>query len=133
VRQIAIRDARAELASLSCDAWAGAPEAFATVAEDLGHLLAAEGRMVLLADKGGRPVGYLSGIWSERTLAIEEVAVLPASRRQGIGRALMGTALRDARTAALSVAESNLAARALYDSIGFTRAARHLVYELRHG
>jgi ribosomal protein S18 acetylase RimI-like enzyme len=87
--------------------------------------------MVLLADLAGRAAGYLSGVWSGRTLLIEELAVLPASRRQGIARALLSKALRDASSAVLSVAESNGAGRALYESVGFTRSARHIVYELR--
>jgi ribosomal protein S18 acetylase RimI-like enzyme len=89
--------------------------------------------MVLLAESDGRAAGYLSAVWAGRTLLIEEVAVMPPSRRQGIARALLSTALRDASSAVLSVAESNVAGRALYESLGFTRSARHVVYELRHG
>ena len=78
-------------------------------------------------------MGYLSGIWSATTLAIEEVAVVPERRREGVGRALLAAALRDARNAVLSVADSNDAARSLYRSFGFTQSARRLVYDLRHG
>jgi ribosomal protein S18 acetylase RimI-like enzyme len=133
IRQVMAGEALAQLAKLSRDAWVGAPDTFATRAEDLDRLFAQSGRMLLLAEVDGRGVGYLSGIWSGRTLAIEEVAVLPDSRRKGIGRALLSVALRDASNAVLSVAESNVAARALYESTGFTRSARHLVFELRHG
>jgi ribosomal protein S18 acetylase RimI-like enzyme len=66
-----------------------------------------------------------------RTLAIEELAVFPRFRRKGVARALAARALAGARGAVLSVAESNEAGRALYRSLGFTRAARHLVLERR--
>jgi ribosomal protein S18 acetylase RimI-like enzyme len=133
VRQMCADEARAELAGLCNDAWADAPEAFATRPDDLAQLFAHDARMVLVAETAGCAVGYLSGVWIGPTFAIEEVAVLPRSRRRGVGRALLATALRDAASAILSVAESNLAARALYESIGFTQSRRHLIYELRHG
>jgi ribosomal protein S18 acetylase RimI-like enzyme len=105
---------------------------FAAHADDLVQLFTRPGRMVLLARSGARAVGYLSAVWSERMLAIEEVAVVPEARRQGIARSLVSAALRDAAGAVLSVAEANPGARALYHSFGFTQSARHLVYELRH-
>jgi ribosomal protein S18 acetylase RimI-like enzyme len=133
IRQIGRVDAVAELERLSRSAWDGAPETFPTRANDVERLFESSGRMVLLAESDGRAAGYLSAVWAGRTLLIEEVAVMPPSRRQGIARALLSTALRDASSAVLSVAESNVAGRALYESLGFTRSARHVVYELRHG
>ena len=133
VRQIAAGAALPEIAELFRDAWAGVPEAFATSPDDLSRLLADDGRMVLVAETDGRPAGYLSGVWMGPTFAIEELAVRPVSRRRGVGRALLATAMRDAANAVLWVAESNVAARSLYQSIGFTQSARYVVYELRHG
>jgi ribosomal protein S18 acetylase RimI-like enzyme len=118
---------------LSADAWAGAPDAFASRADEIAQLFGEEGRVVLLAETEGRPLGYLSGVQLGRTLGIEEVAVLPEFRRMGIGRALLGRALAKEQGAVLSVGESNKAARAMYRSMGFTQTARRLVLELRNG
>ena len=113
----------------------GAPDTFATRSDELAQLLSELGRVVLLAHEGGRPVGYLSGVFLGKTLGIEEVAVLPALRRMGVGRALVTAALaREAPKAAiLSVGEENKAARALYRALGFTQTARKVVFELFGG
>jgi ribosomal protein S18 acetylase RimI-like enzyme len=71
-------------------------------------------------------------VWLGETLGIEEVAVLPDLRRAGLGRALVESALsRGATAAVLSVSESNRAARALYQELGFTQTARKLIWERR--
>jgi ribosomal-protein-alanine N-acetyltransferase len=136
--QLALRlvDARdlvgaAELGRLANDAWAGAPDAFETRADDLSRALAEPGRLVLLARFGDEGAGYLSAVRRGSALAIEEVAVLPGMRRRGIGRALVERALREARPACalLAVDEANRAARALYESLGFVRSDRRLVFE----
>jgi len=133
VKRLATGEALRDLERLSREAWAGAPDTFATRSDEVAQLFAEEGRLVLLAEPEGRAVGYLSAVWLGRTLAIEEVAVLPEFRRTGIGRALVAAGLSGAAHAVLSVAESNRAARALYRSLGFTVSARRLVHELRHG
>lgn len=119
------------LERLSSEAWAGAPDAFASRPDEIAQLFGKDDRLVLLAESGGRPMGYLAGVRLGRTLGIEEVAVLPGFRRMGIGRALVSQALSGAKGAVLSVAESNAAARALYRSLGFSQTARRIVYERR--
>jgi len=133
VRQLGPGEAAQDLERLSRDAWAGAPDGFATRSGEMAELFAEEGRLVLLAEADRRAVGYLSAAWLGKTLGIEEVAVLPELRRRGIGRALVATALPGAAHAVLSVAESNRAARALYASLGFSVSGRRLVHELRRG
>jgi len=59
--------------------------------------------------------------------------VLPEYRRMGIGRSLVVRALAGVQGAVLSVAESNVPARALYRSLGFRQTARRVVLELRRG
>jgi ribosomal protein S18 acetylase RimI-like enzyme len=118
---------------LSAEAWAGAPDAFASRADEIAQLFGEEGRLVLLAETEGKPLGYLSGVQLGRTLGIEEVAVLPEFRRMGIGRALIARALEKEQGAVLTVGESNKAARALYRSLGFSQTARRVVLELRNG
>jgi len=122
-----------ELERLSREAWAGAPDTFATRSDEVAQLFGEEGRLVLLAEAERRAVGYLSGVRLGQTLGIEEVAVLPEFRRMGIGRALLAAALEGTAHAVLSVAESNRPARALYRSLGFSVSARRLVHELRRG
>jgi ribosomal protein S18 acetylase RimI-like enzyme len=126
-------EAMRELERLSREAWAGAPDTFATRSDEVAQLFGEEGRLVLLAEAERRAVAYLSAVRLGRTLGIEEVAVLPEFRRMGIGRGLLAAALEGTAHAVLSVAESNGPARALYRSFGFTVSARRLVHELRHG
>lgn len=122
-----------DLQRLSDEAWAGAPDSFATRADEIAQLFGEQGRLVLIAESEGRAIGYLSGIWLGKTLGIEEVAVLPDFRRAGVGRALLCRALgqEKAAHAVLSVSEANKPARALYRSLGFSQAARRVILELR--
>jgi ribosomal-protein-alanine N-acetyltransferase len=123
-----------QLSRLTDAAWAGAPDAFQTRADELAQLMSELGRLVILASADGRGVGYLSGVWLGKTLGIEEVAVLPDYRRAGIGRALVTFALQqNARAAILSVSEENRAARAMYRALGFKETARKLIYTLQGG
>jgi len=116
----------AALRTLLDEAWRGAPDVFAPRPDD--EVFAGD-RLLWLAERDGQPAGYLAARTLGRGVAIEELAVLPDARRHGIGRALVLHALQGARGAMLSVAEDNLAARALYESLGFTASSRRLVYE----
>jgi ribosomal protein S18 acetylase RimI-like enzyme len=133
IRRLGPGEAMRELERLSREAWAGAPDTFATRSDEIAQLFGEEGRLVLLAEVERRAAGYLSAVRLGRTLGIEEVAVLPELRRMGIGRALLAAALEGMAHAVLSVAESNRPARALYRSMGFSVSARRLVHELRRG
>jgi ribosomal protein S18 acetylase RimI-like enzyme len=130
IRAAAAKDAGA-LTRLSTEAWAGAPDTYASRADEIAQLFGEEGRVALLAEADARPVAYLSGVQLGRTLGIEEVAVLPDFRRMGIGRALVVHALRNEQGAVLSVSEANKPARALYRSLGFAQTARRIVLERR--
>jgi ribosomal-protein-alanine N-acetyltransferase len=78
----------------------------------------------LLARLGSRPVGFLL---CRRVLDEAEILSLgahPELRRRGVGRGLLGAAFTRAATEGaglmfLEVAQDNLAARALYDAMGF--------------
>ena len=87
--------------------------------------------LVLLALDGGRPVGVavcffgLSTFLARPLLNIHDLAVVPANRGQGIGRALLKTAERRALQRGcckltLEVQEDNTRARNLYGRFGFT-------------
>ncbi|HEY5675800.1 MAG TPA: GNAT family N-acetyltransferase [Myxococcales bacterium] len=116
---------------LSAEAWAGAPDAFVSHADDVAQILSGPGRLALLAQWEGRPAGYLAAVRLGGALGIEQVAVLPHFRRLGIGRALVAYALREGTAALLSVSEDNAEGRALYRSLGFETAARRLILERR--
>jgi ribosomal protein S18 acetylase RimI-like enzyme len=130
IRRAARRDEQA-LRRLSNDAWAGSPDAIASRPDEIAQLFAEEDRLVLLAESAGSAMGYLSAVQLGSMLGIEEVAVLPEFRRRGVARALIAHALADARSAVLSVSESNVPGRALYRALGFRQTARRLVFELR--
>lgn len=121
------------LKRLSAEAWAGAPDTFASRADEIAQLFGDDGRVALIAEAEDKIAGYLAGVQLGGTLGIEEVAVLPGFRRMGIGRALVAHALRNQQGAVLSVSEANEPARALYKSLGFGQTARRIVLERRPG
>jgi len=83
--------------------------------------------------ESARLLGYLC-LWEVADeLHITNIAVHPASRRQGVGRSLLGTVLEEARgrglrLVVLEVRPSNLEARALYESFGFRVVGRRRGY-----
>ena len=85
-------------------------------------------------DGGDEPDGlavlrFRAAIWSTGLECyLAELYVTPARRGQGLGRALMEAVLREARnrgadTMDIGVDEPDLAARRLYESLGFTNRA----------
>lgn len=72
----------------------------------------------------GPPLGYALGWWVIDELELLAVGVLPAARRQGVGRRLLEHVIEASRASGgrrilLEVARSNAAARRLYESAGF--------------
>jgi GNAT superfamily N-acetyltransferase len=118
------------------------------LSERLGELLAAEEIVVLLA--GDSPLGFAlfrlrPSLWSKAgDVYLEELYVVPSRRGQGIGGALLDTAIETARQMGanhfeLTTGEGDVEARALYKSRGFTNregapdGPRMLYYELELG
>ena len=102
------------------------------LAERIQQLLKGGDTLVLLAGDGPDGLAVLrfrAAIWSAGLECyMAELYVAPASRGQGLGRALMEAALRQARdrgadTMDIGVDEPDLAARRLYESLGFTNRA----------
>ena len=105
------------------------------LAERIRQLLEGGDTLILLAGNGpGGPDGlavlrFRAAIWSAGLECyLAELYVVPASRGQGLGRALMETALHQARsrgadTMDIGVDEPDHAARHLYESLGFTNRA----------
>jgi ribosomal protein S18 acetylase RimI-like enzyme len=99
------------------------------LAERIRELLAGGDTMVLLGGAGPDGVAVLRfrpAIWT-RTLEcyLAELYVAPERRGQGLGRALMEAAMEAARREGatyidLATGEDDVAARALYESLGFS-------------
>ncbi|MDD2213885.1 MAG: N-acetyltransferase [Oscillospiraceae bacterium] len=80
-----------------------------------------------------RLLGYISWVQVLDTAEINNLAVAPACRRQGVGRRLLQlmqaqSTAAGALTARLEVAETNWAARELYRSCGFYEVGRRKGY-----
>ena len=101
--------------------------------ENARRMLEVDEMTVLLG--GGGPDGiallrFRTSVWTGRPEAhLQELYVAPRLRGRGIGRALLEAALATAREAGatfidLGTAETDTAARALYESLGFTNRER---------
>ena len=103
-------------ASAFTDPWS--PEQLAAELENpVARVWVAEG-------SEGTLLGHISVWIIPDEMEILDVAVSPAARRQGTGRALVQHAIQaartaDCRTAFLEVRRSNVAALALYEGLGF--------------
>src|ERR1700751_1627233 len=102
------------------------------LADRMRQLLKSGDTLVLLAGDGPDGLAVLrfrAAIWSTGLECyLAELYVTPDRRGQGLGRALMEAALREARkrgadTMDIGVDEPDLAARHLYESLGFTNRA----------
>jgi ribosomal protein S18 acetylase RimI-like enzyme len=101
----------------------------ALIAERMRDLLPGSDPAVLLADPGPSGLAVLRfrpGIYSSAVECyLAELYVVPDRRGHGLGRALMEAALELARSEGaeyidLGTSEADVAARALYESLGFT-------------
>jgi ribosomal protein S18 acetylase RimI-like enzyme len=99
------------------------------LAARIEQLLAGGDTAVLLAGAGPDGLAVLRfrpAIWSEALECyLAELYVVPAMRGRGLGRALMNAAMQFARERGadymdLGTAETDLAARSLYESLGFS-------------
>ena len=101
----------------------------AKIAERVRELLAARDTVVLLAGDGPDGLAVLrfrASIWIDALECyVAELYVVPDKRGRGIGRALMEEVLDVARREGaghieLNTSDDDVAARALYESLGFT-------------
>lgn len=88
-----------------------------------------------IAEVNGTVVGFLvtrelvpDGTRFEGEREILNLAVTPSWRRRGIARALLHHELRNAAIRFLEVRESNVAARSLYQQMGFEEIGRRSDY-----
>jgi ribosomal protein S18 acetylase RimI-like enzyme len=101
----------------------------AALTEYVSALLAAGEMTVLLAGEGPDAISLIRfrpSVWTSGPEAhLQELYVAPALRGRGIGRALLEATIAAARAAGasgidLNTGETDTAARALYESMGFT-------------
>lgn len=90
-------------------------------------------RIACVAVQRGRVIGFIAGRLVLREAEIENIAVAPGFRRQGIAAALVESFLdisarRGTTVVRLEVRESNLAARRLYEACGFKADATRAAY-----
>jgi [ribosomal protein S18]-alanine N-acetyltransferase len=95
----------------------------------IGLQLALPGVFGLIDDAGGMVLARIAGDEAE----VLTLAVIPANRCHGLGRALLDAALRamrdrGARVVFLEVSEANQAARVLYAAAGFIEVGRRRRY-----
>ena len=98
--------------------------------ETWARMLARADVVVLVAERDGEPVGYVSAVrrlhlWlGEDILALDDVFVRPAARDAGVGRLLMLELARLARDERLAIRwemrADNLAAQRFYARLGAT-------------
>jgi ribosomal protein S18 acetylase RimI-like enzyme len=98
------------------------------IAERIRELFAGDDTAILLAGSGPDGLAILRFRLAITTPGLEcylaELYVVPARRGQGLGRALMNAAIDEARARGadymdLGTSEDDVAARALYESLGF--------------
>ena len=88
----------------------------------------------LIIEREGEPIGRLYVDETPDDLHIVDIALLPGSRGQGIGRAVLEDVLDQARGLGLGVTihvERHNPARSLYERLGFDMVAEGGVYDLR--
>jgi len=91
-----------------------------------------------LIERAQEPRGFIMAWTAAGDGEILTVAVIPEARRTGIGAALVSAAgaaalLRGAASLHLEVAETNVAARALYAKLGYEEAGRRAGYYAGEG
>ena len=90
------------------------------------------GRMLLVLSDGEQVQGFIAGAQAGDDWEIENIAVAPPLQRRGLGSQLLCEFLNRVRQPGLAVLlevrESNLAARKLYEKIGFVQVGRRTGY-----
>lgn len=108
-------------------------------AADIGELTAGQGGFALMVEEDDAALGFILCRTVGEEAEILTLAVDPAARRRGLGRALVDAAsgaaqMAGARTLFLEVAHDNAPALALYEAAGFARAGlRRGYYDLGGG
>jgi [ribosomal protein S18]-alanine N-acetyltransferase len=126
-----IRQAGAADIKAICKVLCSSPEAGQWSEPAVGRLCDEES--VLVGEVDGQIAGFIVARAIGPEWEIENVAVAPGFRRQGIARRLVAAVIaharqEDAAAIYLEVRESNAAARGLYSSFGFVESTRRPAY-----
>jgi len=106
--------------------------------DSLRALLGTPGALALIAEAGGRPLGFILCRTAADEAEVLTIGVRPSERRRGAGGRLLDAALArlgaiGIRRVFLEVGVDNQAARALYASRGFAPVGRRPAYYPRPG
>ncbi|MET8044724.1 GNAT family N-acetyltransferase [Micromonospora sp. NPDC005215] len=132
-RRESIRQVRAAEAGLYTDTLTRgfeAPEdAFGSLMG--GGVLDADPVAGYLAEESGRPVGTGLGLRTHGVLGVFNIAVLPAARGRGVGRAITEAVLRDGIAAGAEAAYLHPSAmgRPLYEAMGFRLVENWTIFQ----
>lgn len=90
-------------------------------------------RLLLVAECGEHLLGFLVASTATQEWELENIAVSPAVRRQGVGRALISTLINEAKSSKATeirqeIRASNLAAQQLGQSVGFVQEGQRKGY-----
>ncbi|MGS2642676.1 GNAT family N-acetyltransferase [Streptosporangium sp. LJ11] len=98
-----------------------------------GGVLDADPITGYLAEESGRPTGTGLGIRAPGVVGVFNIAVVPAARSRGLGRAITETVLLDGVAAGADAAYLHTSAmgRPLYESMGFRPVEKWTVFEAR--
>jgi ribosomal-protein-alanine N-acetyltransferase len=93
----------------------------------------AQERTALVIEEGGLVQGFLIARQVAKEWEIENIAIVGAARRRGLGSRLLGEFLHHSRSKGgqevfLEVRESNVAAQALYGKWAFVKSGRRNAY-----
>lgn len=106
-------------------------------AAEIAKLLENAAVFALIA-RADEPHGFVMAWAAAGDAEVLTVAVVPEARRRGVGASLVTAAgvtalVRGAASMHLEVAEDNLAARALYQKLGYAEAGRRHAYYAGEG
>jgi [ribosomal protein S18]-alanine N-acetyltransferase len=109
------------------------PEASQWTEWGLRELLGWDGVVALVSEDDGKVNGFVIGRQTAGEAEILNLAVKPAKRRKGQGRAMLKAALaefqaRDVSRVFLEVRESNEGAMTFYEKHGFSKSGRRAGY-----
>ena len=91
------------------------------------------GDRLLVASRGGRPVGFLAALRAERTAVIDLIAVAGGEQRRGVGEALVGAFARayaDAAARIVGTQVANIPSVRFYEKLGFSLKQSQYVLHL---
>ncbi|ANF56177.1 GNAT family N-acetyltransferase [Halotalea alkalilenta] len=106
------------------------------------RLIQDEAVLFIAIDTSGTGVGFVqlfpsfSAIAASRTWILNDLYVTPGARRYGLGRELTQAAARFAKeqhatSLQLTIFDENADAQAFYESLGWKRQRKHVLYELQ--